>query len=112
MTPADAKLCIPTNVKVGPFRGGLVACHHGGCKWKVELCLAACIGTGMANDYHQYYSLGGDVGVVDADLQIYPREELIGGSPVLVGQKVTGELCYYYVFGSSCKNLNLDFNYE
>lgn len=111
-TTEDAKLCLPTSIDVGPVTVGLKACHHGGCKWNVELCYGGCIGTGMNDDCYQYYKLGGDLGVVDAELRIYPREELIGGSPILVGQKVTGELCYYYVFDSSCKNVSFSFNFE
>lgn len=106
----SAELCLPTSVKVGKWTIGLEACHYGGCEWEVNACAVVCIGTGVNDDCSGYYSLNGDLGVVNADLSIYPEGELIGTTTILTEIGVTGEFCYYYVTDTDCKTTSHTFN--
>ena len=109
----SAELCSPTSIKVGPVTVGIEACHYGGCEWKVSACAVACISTGMNDNCDGYYGMGGDIGVVDADLNIYPEGELLypGTVLVLTGIKITRELCYYYVIDSDCKSVSINYDF-
>lgn len=110
-TTESAELCLPTSIKVGKATVGIEACHYGGCEWEVNACLAACIGTGMNDSCSGYYSLSGDIGVVNADLSLYPEGEMLGTALILTSIKMTGELCYYYVTGSDCKTASYEFDF-
>lgn len=106
-----SKICLPTSVKIGPVTVGLKLCHYGGCKLKAKACLGVCIGTGITEQCNGYFSLGGDIGVVDAGLKYYPRTTMLGTMMVVAGVKVTGSLCYYYIIGSDCKTVSIEYNW-
>ncbi|MDQ2050599.1 hypothetical protein RBH26_08870 [Natronolimnohabitans sp. A-GB9] len=105
----DAELCLPTSVDVGPATVGIEACHYGGCEWEVNVCLAACIGTGRNDDCSSEYKISGDIGVVNAELVADPRSDSGWGVDRI---HVSGELCYYYVTGSSCETVNHTFHFQ
>lgn len=107
----QAELCLPTSVDIGPATVGLEACHYGGCEWKVEACLAACVGTGMNDDCEGKFNLGVDLGVVSGGLTIFPSGERIGTAVVLTEIDIEGELCYYYVLGSNCHTVSVGWGF-
>lgn len=101
-----AGICIGTTVNVGPFEVGIEGCHYGGCEWKVSVCYGGCIGTGRQDDCDSIYTMSADLGAVSGDLIFNPHLGLNRDNEIVV----SGQLCYYYILDSGCKNMHHTFN--